>query len=79
MCLYAGNDVLVAEFVYNIQDVKLLGTAGLGSFFQTVQLLRLSAVDADADYIIIVGFLQPGNNGGGVQTAGISKNYFFFH
>ena len=37
MCLYAGNDVLVAEFVYNIQDVKLLGAAGLGGLVDACQ------------------------------------------
>ena len=58
MCFYAGHNVFITEFVDNIQNVKLGSAAEFCSFFKTVQLFRLSAVDADADDFIVKVFLS---------------------
>ena len=77
--LYAGNDIIVAEFIHHVQNIQLGSAAELRPLFQAVQFFFLSAVDADTDDLIIEVFLQPGDNGGSIQSAGISQNYFFFH
>ena len=79
MSLYTGNDIIITEFIDNVFDIQLGSAAGLCSLFQAVQLLCLSAVHADADYFVVKILLQPGNDSGSIQTAGISQNYFFLH
>ena len=53
VCLNTGNDVVVTELVNDIFNVELGSTAGLCSFFQTVQLFCLSTVYTDTDNFII--------------------------
>ena len=77
-CLYAGNDVLVTEFVGDIFDIKLGSAAALCTLLQALQFFPLSAVYADTDDFVIEVLLQPGDDGSRVQTAGICQNYFSF-
>ena len=79
MSLYTGNNIIITEFIDNVFNIQLGSAASLCSLFQSVQLLCLSAVDADADNFIVKILLQPGNDSGSIQTAGISQNYFFLH
>ena len=72
MSLDTGNNIIITEFIDNVFNIQLGSAAGLGSLFQTVELLCLSAVYADADNFIVKILLQPGNDSGSIQTAGIS-------
>ena len=76
--LQAGPDVVFDVVLLEIQDVQL-GSAGLeGLLFQAVQLGALADVTGDSDdFAVVVVFLQPGNDDGGVQTAGVCQNYLF--
>ena len=76
--LHAGDDVIVHILVRQIQDIEL-GRAGLlRLLLQALELVRLANVAGDRDdFAVVVVFLQPGDNDGGVQTAGICKNDFF--
>ena len=78
MCLNAGSYILIAELIDDVQNVKLVCAAVLRALLKSLKLLLLSDVDAAADNIIIVILLQPGNDAGGIQTAGICQNDFFF-
>ena len=52
-----------------------MGSDGL--LFQTVQLIILTHVAGHGDDLgVVVVFLQPGDDDGSVQTAGISQHYF---
>ena len=61
MSLDTGNNIIITEFIDNIFNIQLGSAAGLGSFFQTVQFLCLSAVDTDTDNFVVEILLQPGN------------------
>ena len=76
--LQGGEDVVLHKVLLQVQHVQL-GCAGrLGLFFQTVQLGALTHVTGDSDDLaVVVVFLQPGNDDGGVQTAGVSQHDFF--
>ena len=69
MSLYTGNNIIITEFIDNVFNIQLGSAASLCSLFQTVQLLCLSAVYADADNFIVKILLQPGNDSGSIQTA----------
>ena len=71
MSLYTGNNIIITEFIDNVFNIQLGSAASLCSLFQTVQLLCLSAVDTDTDNFVVKILLQPGNDSGSIQTAGI--------
>ena len=76
--LQAGPDVVFDVVLLQVEDVQL-GRAGLdGLLLQAVQLGALADVAGDCDDLaVVVVFLQPGNDDGGVQTAGVRQNYLF--
>ena len=78
VCLYAGNDIFIREFLSDIQDVQLGSAAVFCSFFQAVQLFFLAAVDADTDDFVAEVLFEPGDDRGRIKAAGIGKDYFFF-
>jgi hypothetical protein len=43
-----------------------------------IELFLLAAVNADADDVKVVVFLEPGNDCCGIKTAAVSEDYFFF-
>ena len=69
--LNAGHDIIVDKFIHHIEDVKFFRAGKFGSFFQTVQFAFLAHIDAGADHIVMIGFFQPGDDRGGIQTTGI--------
>ena len=80
-CLQARPDVVLDERLVQILDVQL-GRAGRQRLFlQTVQLGALADVAGNGDHLAAVVFLQPRNDDGCIQTAGIGENDFFvlFH
>ena len=76
--LHGRDDEIIHIFIRQIQNVQL-GCAGLnGLLFQTIQLIILSYVAGYGnDFAVVVVFLQPRNNEGGIQTSGLCKYYFF--
>src|SRR5699024_7898002 len=73
-----SSDLVVFHIVlFQVQHVQL-GSAGLdGLFFQAVQLGALAHVAGNGDdFAVVVVFLQPGDDDGGIQTAGVSQYYF---
>jgi hypothetical protein len=61
MSLDTGNNIIITEFIDNVFNIQLGSAAGLGSLFQTVELLCLSTVDTDTDNFVVKILLQPGN------------------
>ena len=84
VALHGGEDKIRDEFLFQVGYVKL-GRSGLDGFFaQTVQLVFLAYVGGDGDDLrIVIVFLQPGDDDGRIQAAGISEDdffdLFFFH
>ena len=76
--LQAGPDVVFDVVLLQVEDVQL-GRAGLdGLLLQAVQLGALADVAGDCDDLaVVVVFLQPGNDDGGIQTTGVRQNYLF--
>ena len=76
--LQGGEDVVLHKVLLQVQHVQLGSAGRLGLFFQTVQLGALTHVTGDSDDLaVVVVFLQPGNDDGGVQTAGVCQHDFF--
>ena len=75
--LHGGDDVFVDVFVRQVQHVEL-GRAGLeGLFLQAFQLVRLADVAGHGDdFRIVVVFLEPGDDDGSIQSAGIGQDDF---
>ncbi len=53
ICLHAGNDVLVTEFVNYILNVELLCATRFCALLKSVKLLLLSTVNAYTDNLIV--------------------------
>ena len=70
--LHGGDDILVYILLCQIEDIQL-GGAGLDGFFlQTLQLVGLTDVAGYGDDLtVIVVFLEPRDDDGCIQTAGI--------
>ena len=76
--LHGGDDEIVHIFVGEIQHIQL-GCAGSQClFFQTFQFVCLTHIAGNSnDFAVVVVFLQPGDNDGSIQTAGVSEYDFF--
>ena len=79
MSPYAGNDIFITEFIGYVFDIKLLCTGEFCSFFKSVKFAALTTVDTAANNFVIEVFFQPGDNRGGIKSAGICQYNFFFH
>ena len=82
--LHGRDDVIVDVLVRQVEDVELRGTGLDGLLFQALQLVGLADVAGHGDdFTVIVVLLQPGDDDGRIQTAGVSKDdffdIFFFH
>ena len=76
--LDGGVDVVLDELLFQVQHVQLGGPGLLGLFLQAVQLGALAHVAGDGDDLaVVVVLLQPGDDDGGVQAAGVGQHYFF--
>ena len=75
--LQGGDDDLFDHLIHQISDDQLGSAGGQGLFFQAIQLVSLTDVAGHGDdFGIAIIFLQPGNDDGSIQTAGIGKNNF---
>ena len=76
--LEAGDDVIVHILVGQIQHIQLAGAGLQRLFFQTLQLVRLTHITGNGDDLtVIIVFLQPGDDDGCIETAGIGEDDFF--
>ena len=76
--LQGGEDVVLHKVLLQIQNVQLGSAGSLGLFLQAVQLGALAHVTGNGDdFAVVVVFLQPGNDDGGIQTTGVGQNDFF--
>ena len=76
--LQGGEDVVLHKILLQIQNVQLGSAGSLGLFLQAVQLGALAHVTGNGDdFAVVVVFLQPGNDDGGIQTTGVGQNDFF--
>ena len=76
--LQGGEDVVLDEVLLQVEDVQLGSAGSLSLLFQTVQLSTLTHVAGDSDdFAVVVVLFQPGNDDGGIQTAGVSQNNLF--
>ena len=72
-----GDDDFVHHLVHQIGDDQLTGTGGDGLGFQSFQLVGLTDVAGYGDDLgVVVVFLQPRDDDGCIQTAGICKDNF---
>ena len=75
---HRGDDHVVHHLVGQVLNVQLGGTGLDGLLLQTVQLAALAHVGGDGDDLgVIVVLLQPGDDDGSIQTAGIGEHNFF--
>ena len=75
---HRGDDHVVHHLVGQVLNVQLGGTGLDGLLLQTVQLAALAHVGGDGDDLgVIIVLLQPGDDDGSIQTAGIGEHYFF--
>ena len=74
---HGGDDHVIHHLVHQVLDVQL-GCAGLdGLFLQAVQLVPLAHVGGDGDDLgVIIILLQPGDDDGCIQPAGIGEHNF---
>ena len=76
--LHAGHNVVGSVFLGQIQYIQLAGAGFDGLLLQTLQLIGLAHIAGNGnDLAVIVVFLQPRDNDGSIQAAGVGKNDFF--
>jgi len=71
-----GEDEIPGELFIEVIDDALAGAGGDGFGLETVEFFLLPHVGAVADDFRVVGFLDPLDDDRGVQTAGVSDDYF---
>ena len=78
---HQAPQILRDELFAQVGDVHFGCARGEGFLLQAAELVApLADVAAHRDHLAVVVFLEPGNDDGRVQTAGIREGYFFrFH
>ena len=77
-CLYGGINIFLNEFFLEVFNVELRCTGLQCFFFQTVKLRALTHVGGNRDDLaVVVVFLQPRDDDGGIQTTGVRQNDLF--
>jgi len=75
--LHGGDDEVVDKLFLQILNVELAGAGLDGLFLKAVQLGTLSHITADRDnFAVVVVLLQPGDDDGRIQTAGVGECHF---
>ena len=82
--LQGGDDHLVHHLVDQVRDDELTGPGLQGLFLQPIQLVGLAHVAGNGDDLgVVVILLQPGDDDGRIQAAGVGENdlldSFFIH
>ena len=77
--LQAGHDVIGCVLLGEVENIQLARACFDRLFLKTLELVGLADIAGDCDNLaVIVVFLQPGDNDGCIQTAGIGEHYFFY-
>ena len=72
--LQAGDDDVVHHLVHQIGHDQLAGAGLDGLLLQTLQLVGLTHIAGHGDDLrVVVVLLQPGNDNGGIQSAGVGQ------
>ena len=69
-------DVVFGELLDQIEGVVLGGAGGLGLLVEALEFLFLADVGRESDDLGVVGFLEPFDDDGGVETTGVSEDDF---
>ena len=74
---HGGDNKVIHIFIHEIQHIQL-GSAGLQGFlFQSLEFVSLSDIAGDGDdFRIVVVFLEPGDDDGCIQSAGVGEYDF---
>ena len=73
--LHGGDDDLIDHLVGQIRDVQLGGAGFDGLLLQPLQLVVLAHITGHGDDLgVVVVFLEPGNDDGRVQAAGVGQH-----
>ena len=76
--LEAGHDIVGGILFRQVQHIELAGTGGDGLLLQALQFVRLAHIAGDGDDLAApVVLLQPGDDHGCVQSAGVGEDDFF--
>ena len=76
---HGGDNHLVHHLVGEVLHIELGGAGFDGFFLQAVQLGALAHVAGDGDDLrVVVVLLQPGDDDGCIQAAGVRQHYFFY-
>ena len=70
--------VFLNKFFPYIQRFCHRSAGSQGFLVDGIKIFRLAQVHCAGNDLTAIVFLQPGNNNGRIQSAGISKNYFFY-
>src|SRR5690606_6570735 len=68
------EDEVAHEFLAQVLDVDLLHAEHLGLAPRRLQLLALAEIGGEGHDLAAIGFLQPFQDDGGVEAAGIGQN-----
>src|SRR5690606_24392225 len=72
-----GENEIASELFAQIVNIDFLHTQGLGLGTGRLHFLALPDISGKGHHLTLVGFLQPLDDYGGVQTSGISQNNLF--
>ena len=71
--------IFLEEFFLEVSDIYLGCTGFQRLVMNGIQFIALTYISAAGDnFAAVIIFLQPGNDNGGIKTAGISENYFVY-
>ena len=77
--LDGGDDIVVHELVREVLDVELGSARFQRLFLKPFELVRLPHVAGDRDDLaVVVVLLEPGDDDGSVQTAGVCQHNFLY-
>ena len=79
--LHGGDDVFVDKFIRQIFDIQFGGAGFEGFFLQPAELCALAHIRGHGNDLAAIVFLEPRDDDGGIQPAGIGENDFviLFH
>ena len=77
-CLHGREDIVLDKFLLQIEHIEFGRARLLCLFLQSVQFRSLSDVPGDGnDLAVIVIFLEPRDDDGGIKSARVRKNHLF--
>ena len=78
ICLKDFVCIFFNEFFANIKGLCIFSTGCERLLVDGFEVFRLSQIYGAGNDFTAIGFFQPRNDNGGIQTTGICKNYFLY-